>query len=310
MAEFELQEKIEAFLLEKMPPAERADFEARLLVDADLAEKVDDFRLVFRATDRLAQLNLQQDFKKWKSEIDQNEAFENSKTAEKRPIWAGFLIFLTVVGLVFLVWFFGKKTEIAPEISKPNLENPTNQKTDESKTEKIETENSPQNHVEKTPVRKNLPQAKAEKTDGKLIALARKEQSLLLSEIVTRGSGGNLMGEKTAISAAREALKNGRAGEVLKILEKFSEGDADFLEVLLLRGAAFFELENYGMAAENFEKCLVLKPENDLAEYQLLLCYLAGGAGFEQKLAALFEKIKSDPEHVYRANAEILREKI
>lgn len=307
MVEFELQEKIEAFLRGKMSPTEKVEFESQIRTDARLAERVENIRLSLQATDRLAQLDLQQTFLKWKSEMTENDALPQPQSQVKKPIWLGFLLFSIVVVLVLLVWFFGKKSPL-PEVKeeKPEVHKLEEKPLPPANIKNIE-HNQPLNLEEKPPSPKILPQAwnekKKEKEDTKFAALAKSEHALLFAETVTRGGDHPSEFTPNALSQAKMALKNEKPNDALALLDKISDGDADFLEVLSLRGNSFFMLGNYVLAIQNFQKCLSLKPENDWIEYNLLLCYLAATPKYTKERDFLLSKITSDPQHTYHSKA-------
>ena len=125
MDEFEGQEIIEAYWCDKMSPEERAAFEQQLQSDPALLQQVEDWRLVFLATERLAQKDLQMNFARWKGEMDEPVVIQQ-KTVLKPTLVIGLLIFLIV--LVMIGWgtilFF----------------KPTTPETNRSTAELIETE--------------------------------------------------------------------------------------------------------------------------------------------------------------------------
>lgn len=101
MDEFEGQEIIEAYWCDKMSPEERAAFEQQLQSDPALLQQVEDWRLVFLATERLAQKDLQMNFARWKGEMDEPVVIQQ-KTVLKPTLVIGLLIFLIV--LVMIGW--------------------------------------------------------------------------------------------------------------------------------------------------------------------------------------------------------------
>ena len=107
MDEFEAQEIIEAYWCDKMSPKERAAFERQMQSDPALAQQVEDWRLVFLATDRLAQKELQNNFIKWKSEVSE------TKIPLQKPTfkwwWLISLAALTILTLLVTWRYFGNQ---------------------------------------------------------------------------------------------------------------------------------------------------------------------------------------------------------
>jgi hypothetical protein len=107
MDEFEVQEIIEAYWCDNMSPEDRAAFERQMQSDPALAQQVEDWRLVFLATDRLAQKELQNNFSKWKSEVSE------TKIPLQKPTfkwwWLISLAALTILTLLVTWRYFGNQ---------------------------------------------------------------------------------------------------------------------------------------------------------------------------------------------------------
>jgi tetratricopeptide (TPR) repeat protein len=268
-------EKIDAYILNRLPPGERADFEKEIRADPDLSEEVNILRDAIKATG-------EEDIKAFRREMEAATADSGGHRGSFFLSMRWALAAAAVVVLALSVWLMTR------QFSGPAPQLPIAK--DQPQPPKQPT--APQ----KPPVISPPP---AEKAPQKIEYLALAEELY-----VPYDASGLRSGEPedsvtpSDFERAVEAYNNKDWKQVVRLLK--SPTPDQLTESLKLRAHAYFQLGNFDKAAADFqqlaEKSLSYKYD---AEWNLLLCYLARLPEKQAAFDQLRKRILENPEHPF-----------
>ena len=247
-------DKIESYLLQQMTEAERADFEAELLVDKDLVRQLEQQRLEHKMMEALVEKDLLQDLKKWQKE---DEAQTNTKVNNVRQIPFYRRRFIIGIAATFLLliaalyWFNKdeKTNNSIVDVKTDSLDQ--KQEVDPSiNLDLKEKENTKLAEEDKTKDPSQNPNIKIEESvEPNYIALADSyfEPYDFNKSTVVRGDEGLL----------EEAIDSIKANNYDLGIEKLSilvKSDSTNLNSLYYLGLAFYNQKKVDQAVPLFEK--------------------------------------------------------
>lgn len=314
MDTIDLYEKIEEYLLGRLPQEERTAFEAEIQSNPVLAEEVALQRDIIIATGEDDVLLLR---KKIVDAIAASSAVSQTKgtpggglqdvtNSESKPSFP--LRWLLILGIVLvvggMVWFF----LISPNTNKQETD------PDNPQQEIQETPGTPDALPEQTP---DPPREEEQKQD---IPTPQKQPEAFLMALANdfyqkdADLEGILMGEEISgdsqLDKALAAYRKKDWSSAATLLQRIEDPEVE-IESRQLRADANFKLKQYSKAAGDFkwlsENISIGKYQ---AEWNLLICYLAQGTGGSKNFDALLRKIKSIPQHPFAEKATELEHKM
>ena len=327
MTDQALHDKIESYLLGKMPPEEARTFETAIQNDPELAEEVELHRLILPVPDRLAEIDLRHDFARWRHEMEPDPPpAQPSPQTRYFNIWSAVILLLLLAG-AFGIWQY-YETQLAEERSEririekeleaeklrsENLEKETRQLRNDilemQKPPVIVTPPSPA--VIKPPPVAPPPVPDTPKKEPEYVALADEELIAYADNISetlrTRGARSEAKGEELA-DKADTAIVNKKYREALNLLTRISSGDPMYPKSREMLAYVYFKRRQYSKAVEAYRKYRTFDGNTDKTDWELCLFYLADYPRYKSEFQPLLQKILDDTKHPLRSKATALRQ--
>ncbi|MEQ1743976.1 MAG: hypothetical protein ABMA02_01000 [Saprospiraceae bacterium] len=291
----DIQDKIEAYIKNRMPPDERTAFEDAIGQDPALGATVEQARIEYEAVNRIVEHQLLGWMREWHPEVE-----PPNRPPLVRRYWPAAAAVLAVA--VGAVWFFaGRDQPETPTIF--GREAPTVRPTsDSSKAVPEGTIAVPK------PSRPNLPAG-----SKRYVALAegrfrgREPRSFL------RGTPSS--GQPHApdpLAQAVEAWEQGNTDLAANLAAAVPASEERFADAQVLLGQIRFAQKQFGMAEHAFRTALGTGAiGTDEAEWNILLCMLAQYPAKKTEFDRLLNKITDDgDEHTYKAAGKLLRTEV
>lgn len=286
MSEQEQRARIEQYLLNGMPSAERQQFEARLQIDDALAAQVKVQRIELDAIDVLVANDLRQRVQQWKKQ----------KPQTKFRFWPWLLGLGLIVGAASLrLWQTAvEKPQSAPEQLQ---EEPAQQKNGESEQQKL---------TPSAPSVPRLPQAEQKKTTPSAIYLAAILQAYDQPKLISSLRNAEAGQETSRYAQALQALQAGQYQQVLNLVEQMTPLEQE--NGLYLQAHAYFGLRRFDAAAQSFRQLREAQSISylDAADWFELLSLLALSKAQDQSLMLRLQQIATDQEHQFHQAAKAL----
>ncbi|MBR9922892.1 MAG: hypothetical protein GYB31_18860 [Bacteroidetes bacterium] len=279
-------DSIEDYLLGRLSPNAKSDFEVALKNDRQLSEEVKLQRLILEATAEKEILELRKQMKK---------SFEENKPGKFSPgkIWilGGLLLVALLVWFLFPSNTATTENEVPPQIEEsedtpaftpPAFEEPEKEPiARESETEPVKRDN-----------------LEAPKQEANYLAMAQSYyQSDKFAPVISRGDS---QGATDPLAPAKEAYQSGDFESALKLLQDPPQGMESTFEKL--RAHSLFQMGNYTQAAAAFEGLRNGFYRND-AEWYLFLCRLAQLPEKQEAFDSIKSAIMDNPDHPFREKA-------
>lgn len=268
-------EKIEAYILNRLPPAERTAFEKEIRADPDLSEEVNILRDAIKATG-------EEDIKAFRREMEAATAGSGGRRGGIFMSMRWALAAAAIVVLALSVWLMTR------QFSGPAPQLPIAKDNPQPPKQPIVPQQSP--------VIPPPPTLKAPQT-SEYLALAEALYTPYDASGLRSGEPEDTI-TPPDFERAVEAYNNKDWRKTVSLLK--SPSPDQLTESLKLRAHAYFQLGNYDKAAADFqqlaEKSLSYKYD---AEWNLLLCYLAGLPEKQAAFDQLRKRILNNPDHPF-----------
>jgi tetratricopeptide (TPR) repeat protein len=297
----EVQDKIDAYVKNEMPPDERAAFEAELLQDTALQEAVQQARLDLDVANRLIETEILGWMQDWEPESATADAGANRSplrvsASNVRKYWMAAAAALALVAAA--VWFFIRPSTpespgIVQPVVKPAAPAPGPVAEDVTK--------------ETTPTPEKRPPA----ADSRLIALAESKFRGREPRTFVRGATPG-QSTKDALSQAAEAFEAKNIRSALRLAMSVPASDERYADAQLFLGQVYFSQKQFEKAERAFRAALATGNIGaDEAEWNILLCLLAQYPAKKADFDALSAKISDDAgDHIFKEEAKQLREQM
>jgi hypothetical protein len=304
------EEILDRWLNNRLTPDERADFEARLASDTELAAKAAAYKIEHEAMDLMLEQDLRAQMQQWEAEMPLEEVTTNEPTPTHKQPAIVLLLLLVAVGFGIIAWMNQNKTE-QPALNTPapalpqqqiaptqpqqttNLEQPIASTTNQTKPIKPVIEQTPTTVI----------QAPAPPDAASLIA--RAEALYSDKSIVThyRGAAGTT-------DALLIHFENREFEQVIQMTENIPPNSASFYGQLELRAHALFQRKKYKEAANCFSilACGTQEPFAERSQWFLVLSYMAQLPAKQEQYNSALNKIIIDEEHSYYPKAIELKQ--
>lgn len=328
MVDQPLHEKIEAYLLGQLPPEEAAAFKKEMEGDPQLAEEVELHRLILPVSDRLAEMDLHNDFARWRQEMEAAPPASPSPAKTRNRLPGLIALALLICAGAFLLWQYmegrvaterAERQRAEQELQDARTENErlkqeNNLLQDQLRAAAPSPEPAPQTPAPKNPAPKTVikePIAAASEpeylqwADEELIAYADD----MLESFRTRSARGNLPGE-TLIAKADTAIQHRRYREAAALLRSVKPDDPMYPKSLEIRAFVHFKRRQYTDAVSTYQKYREYNRDTDKTDWDLCLFYLADYPRYKNELRALLNGILSDPRHPKYRDAVKLQERL
>lgn len=291
----DIQEKIDAYVKNRMSPDERTAFEAELRLDAGLSAAVEQARIDLDVANRIVEQELQGWMREWRKETKQPKDSVWPMRLPARLYWI-----LAALALV-VIWFVFRPAnthKASPAIMKPE-NSPTRPYTDSSHS------------TPKAPIAGPSPLPRPD--DTRYVALAEKRFQGRTPRSFLRGTPESQPPDGSdALAQAIETWEKGDADRAAEIAATVPPTDEYYADALVLLGQIRFSQKQFARAERAFRTALATGViGTDEAEWNILLCLLAQQPQKKAEFDLLLQKIADDgDEHTYKTAAKQLREEM
>jgi tetratricopeptide (TPR) repeat protein len=322
MADEALHDRIEQYLLGKLPADEAARFEAEMATDSALADQVALQRLALMGMQRLAARDMRTRFEQWDTETDDppSEAAPPSKAPINLWFWTSMVLLLLLAAGAFR--YFG---QIVPERNKQEQQDREIAVRD-SLIEALRAD-----YREKAMALDSLLVIQGAGSDSltrleiKRLREELEQRDQTLRELERRRSAGKpqiarqvapapprFRGDQdnSVLGKARQALEGGKFEEAVRLLKSIPAADPGQAQVTQIFPYALFYAGKYREAIPAFLKLWEQDPDNEAMNAQgyLMLCYVAEGNLQEARQMRLV--ILQNPKHKFYKTAKDLAEAV
>lgn len=321
-----LHDKIEAYLLGDLPPAEADAFEKQIANNPELAEEVELHRLILPVPDRLAELDLQQDFARWQRELDAIDPPPKSPPPAPKPGYAKFWLAAPV--LLLLAGAFGLWQYYEGRIARERAERQRLEQALEAEKRKSDTQEQEIRQLREdllrlqqtapgpaikpaTPPGRNQQAAAVQPPAPEWTQLADQEliayADVMLESLRGRGVRSDAGGEEL-VDKADTAILNKKYREATKLLTRVKADDPLYPKSLEMLAYVYFKRKLYAQAVDAYRKYRVFDGDTDKTDWDLCLFYLADYQRYRSEFQELLNKITGDAKHPRRDKALALRD--
>lgn len=337
MAEEQLYDKIEAYLLGELPPGEAEAFARQVEDDPALADQVELHRLEHDAMEVLLERELRNDVLEWIREVKESDATGMGGTAlpvpeegirpqaipMRRWLWlAAILVGAALVSILF-IWqpWLAPSSPAIEQQEPPPVEAPSPEQGPVVQTDgelPVAEQQSPAPKKE-TPV--SEPQQQRPEPKPGLLALADEVfDDPFSSELRGRPDSPPSAGASLYVRAVA-AYKTGKYERTRQLARQVPDTDADYGDARLLIGMSFYRQGRYQDAATAFRRILIdeaVAPDDDMlrdlirqsAEWNLMVSLLAQGPPTRQAAGQLLDKITGEADHGFQQKAQEVRNRL
>jgi len=322
-----LFEKIEGYLKDELPEAEKKAFEAEIQSDGQLATQVELQRFELDAIELLVEEDLRKDMAAWKSDLT-TEPAPNGRSAN--PLrWIFPLVILG--GIAFALYFFNpfspndtdepvaeeqmRDNEELPAVEAPQETPPDPDPVDPDRPVAENTETAPEEAEIPTP--EPAPEKAKEQleTAPKINNAPVVASSSNYLELATQAFKDSYL--QSVPSDASEQLKAVNAvytegkyeATVEAVQSTFAGSEIDYVNALEYSSAAHFRLKQFEQVEQINTTILQLGTAKyrERAEYNLMLALVAQEKTMSVDFTKLLNKITSDTDHFGHASAKKLK---
>jgi anti-sigma factor RsiW len=304
----QVQDKIDAYVKNRLSPEEKTAFERDLAHDPALRAAVDQARLDLEVGNLLIRDEVRGWISKWSDNDEWPEMPQAPPSTPHPPLLsAQFYRWMAVAAALILApaayWFFS------------NRENAHNLAFSEKKNEPAQAPNRQQVAAPDSSVRITAPADKqgnpAQATrpaNARLIAMAENGFQYRNTEVFLRGSeSGRPADAPDALSRAAEALRSDDWRAAARIAEAVPASDPQYADARLLLGQVFFQQKQYAAATLSIQQAIQTgKIPMDQANWNLLMTLVAQYGARKQEADQLLQTILNDPENPFYEDARAL----
>lgn len=321
-----LHEKIEAYLLGKLPPQEAAAFEADIQNDPQLAEEVELHRLILPVPDRLAELELHEDFARWRSEMEPDPPPEQLSAKRRRYFTVAMAILLLLLSAgAFWLWRHyeaqlaherEERIRLEKELGTEKLRRENAERENGQLREDIRNLQAPDKPVKTSPgggegngnpvvvTPPPIPEPEyVEIADQELIAYADD----LLESVRTRGKGSDDKSEGLIVKAS-SSIADGKYRDAQRHLAQIRDKDKMYYTSLEMLAYVYFKRKQYTQAVNTYLQYRKFNNDTDKTDWDLCLFYLGDYQRYKSEFQSLLQKIINDDKHPKRDKALALRD--
>ncbi len=315
MADKNLHDTIEKYLLGELIPSEREQLEADIAIDAKLFKQVEIQRLALLGIRRLAAADMYGNFDKWDKEIDTPSSPSppaETKTTGKVWIWASTTLLLLL--LAGAIWHFGEIKKIKNTQQQENqeiarrdsiimaLRAEFQQKEEELSDLLKRTELGKDStlNAEIKRLREELDQKdKAMRALESRNTQGSRQFAMQLAQKSNMSTRGDIGSDDPTLAAANKAYNNSKFEEAIRLLNSIPKNDPRQAQVVQLMPYALFYAQRFQQAIPVFINLWEQDPDFEAMNAQgyLLLCYIAEGKSLEARQMRL--TILQNPKHKY-----------
>lgn len=326
MENFNLYEKIEAYLKGELSAEAAKTFALEITANSDLQQQVALHRLEEEAMEVLIEKDLRGKMAIWNSQKSTIDTPFAPMTAVRggnftRYAWAAAASVAILAAA--MIWFVNRPI-LPNENQVVNNEQPQNQPVtpvdtteeilfgsgispDSTTLETVEKQKKGENNTPLTPPTSNNIPSNANKFDG--IALAVAEKTYTNSDIPSYEDATASRGTNSTnnLDAAGKAYDSKQYATTIEILKNTPISDENFAAIEIL-AHAYFQSKDYKAAVPAFQNLLKLsgRRSQEKSEWYLLLTYLANGKVHKTDFEKLAQKIKNNKTHTYRDQTNLI----
>ena len=321
MTDYTLHDKIEAYLLGDLPPAEVKAFEADMQRDPQLAEEVELHRLTLLVPDRLAELDLRDDFRRWQSEMESPEppgapATQPGPAKGYIPIrwlWVAATALLLLLAGAFWLWKISGDRLKQERLYREQAEKQG--QTEKGRADQLESELK-QMRLDLQEVQKQLEEKKTtpprptnKKKAPEYVEVLEPELDAYAStfDLAMRGAKSSDIPAENLISEASTAITRQQYRKAAGLLEKIGAAEPQYPLALEMLAYVYVKRQQYQKAVTTYQSYIKYDSDRDKTDWNLCLFYLADYPRYTTEFQTLLDKIIADPGHPYRGRAETMR---
>ena len=339
MKDFNLYERIEAYLKGELSAEAAKIFAAEIAANADLQQQVALHRLEEQAMEVVVENDLRGKMATWKSQksVLDTPSVKETQTGSRntffapmtavrggnftRYAWAA-AASVTILAAA-MIWFWDRPVR-PTENQATKSEQPQNQsvspvdtteeilfgsgiRPDSTTSETVEKKKKGEKEIPLTPPTSKTVPPNTNEFDGKTRTVA--EEAYAHSdrpsyEDATASRGTN---STNNLDAAGKAYDRKQYATAIEMLKNTPVSDENFAAIDIL-AHAYFQSKNYKAAVPAFQNLLKLsgRRSQEKSEWYLLLAYLANGKAYQSQFEALAKKITGNKEHEYSESARSL----
>jgi len=320
-----LHEKIEAYLLGKMPPQEARAFKSDIQNDAELAEEVELHRLILPVPDRLAELDLRQDFAQWRQEMESSPPMPKRDTAKW---WIAAVALLLLAG-AFWLWQDAEARFAREQAARQRAEQAL--EAEKLKSERREQENQQLRQDMLNLQQPNPTPATDSKTppgggnsvvvvpspppqeEPEYVALADQELIAYVDNfsetLRIRGTRSEAIGEEL-VDKADTAINKRQYRTATNLLTRVKPDDPMYSKSLEMLAYVYFKRKQYTQAVNTYLKYRKFDGNTDKTDWELCLFYLGDYPRYRSEFQKLLNSIIADEKHPKRDKAIALRNEL
>lgn len=332
MIDQNLHDKIEAYLMGELPPEEAAAFEKQIGNDPELAEEVELHRLILPVPGRLAELELQADFARWRQEMDGDDPPPESLPGQPKTgygkLWPAALALLLLAGAFWLWRHYETRLEqeraLRQQMEKALSDERLRSENLERQVRQMQQDLLDLQIPAQTPVTRqaappagNQPvaaaPAAAPSAEPEWVELAGQELLAYADNMVESVRGRSIQagasGEEL-VGKADSAIQKEKYRQATRLLNQVGAGDPMYPKALEMLAYVYFKRKQYSQAVESYRRYREFDSDTDKTDWDLCLFYLADYRRYRTDFQALLNKIMNDAQHPRHDKAVSLRKEL
>lgn len=337
MAEEQLYDKIEAYLLGELPPGEAEAFARQVEDNPALADQVELHRLEHDAMEVLLERELRKDVLEWIREVKESDATGMGNTAlpvpeegirpqampMRRWLWLAAILAGAALISVLFIWqpWLAPSSPAIEQQEPPPVEAPSPEQGPVVQPDGELPVAEQQSPAPKRETPASEPQQQRPEPKPGLLALA--------DEFFDDPFGGKVRGRPATspessptgaslFETAAAAYRARQFDEARRLADQIGTDDPDYGDARLLIGRTLYWQGQFRQAADVFRQIPgdpAIEAEEEMlrdlirhtAEWNLLVAYLAQGPSMRQAAEQLLEAIAADENHKYGQKARELQ---
>ncbi len=330
MENFNLYEKIEAYLKGELSAEAAKTFAMEIAANSDLQQQVALHRLEEEAMEVLVEKGIRGKMAIWNSQKSALDTPFAPMTAVRggnftRYAWAAAASVAIIVAA--MIWFIDRRV-LPNENEVVKNEQPQNQpvspvdtteeilfgsgiSSDSTTLETVEKQNKGKENIPLIPPTSNNIPSNTNKFDETALTVAQEiytNSDIPSYEDATASRGTN---STNNLDPAGKAYDSKQYAITIEILKNTPVSDENFAAIEIL-AHAYFQSKDYKAAVPAFQNLLKLsgRRSQEKSEWYLLLTYLANGKAYQSQFEALAKKITRNKKHEYTESARSLLKQI
>ena len=304
-----LHEKIEAYILKRLPPREMLAFETQIKADPALARQVDIQRFSLLALDRLGELELRKSFANWRNEMDAEASNSITFKYQKQIKFLTAAILFILVATIFFLWWryeilLHREREERANIEQGLEETQSLMKLLQNTVDSLSATKGNNESVVSTTSKQPLYLALAE---ARLLAYNKEIAAKIgiLREVPTPDSN------QKSISQSYDALNAQQYNTAENLLIQFDSTNKEYWNAREMLAYVYFKSKKYTLAVDTYKEYMVNDNNIDKTNWYLCLFYLGDYPRYRIEFQTLLQKIiDTSNRPVYQNKAKDLRQKM